>query len=55
MVVDDIENEVSLDSGWVSSDPSYKKLKDFFSMIGSIIHNSADFKKIPKPTMLNSY
>jgi hypothetical protein len=55
MVVNDFENEISLDSGWLSNDPSYKKLREFFLMINSVIHNSVDFKKIPKPTMLNMY
>jgi hypothetical protein len=55
MEVLDFENEVSINTGMLLNDPSYKKLKDFYWMIYSIIHKSSDYKKIRKPTMIYIY
>lgn len=55
MIVNDFNNEISIDTGLLSNDPSLKKLKDFYWMIYGIIHNSADYKKIRKPKMIYIY
>ncbi len=55
MEVLDFENEVSINTGMLLNNPSYKKLKDFYWMIYSIIHKSSDYKKIRKPTMIYIY
>jgi hypothetical protein len=55
MKVNDSENEISIDTGLLSNDPSYKKLEEFYWMIYDIIHKSADYKKIRKPTRIYLY
>jgi len=55
IMVEDFENEISLDTGLMSNDPSYKNLKDLFSLIYKIIHKSEDYKKIRKPKYINIY
>lgn len=55
MIVNDFKNEISIDTGLLSNDQSFKKLKDFYWLIYGIIHNSADFKKIRKSKMIYIY
>jgi hypothetical protein len=55
MKVNDFENEISLKTGLLSDDPSYKRLKDFYSMIDKVIRQSADYQKIRKPERFYIY
>jgi hypothetical protein len=55
MMANDFEKDISINTGQVSNDPSYKEMKDFLWMIYSIIRNSSDYKKIRKPTLINIY